>query len=55
MSIFAIHAIRSNGIVAAGQTAHRGSNLLLTIGLSAVLLAACGGGSGGGGSPPPPR
>ncbi len=55
MSIFAIHAIRSNGIVAAGRTAHRGSILLLTIGLSAVLLAACGGGGGGGSPPPPPR
>ncbi len=63
MKIFAIKTLSSNCIaciVATGQTARNGINLLLTIALSVVciaLLAACGGGggggSGGGGTPPP--
>ncbi len=47
MSLFAIHALSSNGIAAAGRTIGRGILLLLTVALSAVLLTACGGGGGG--------
>ena len=50
MSLFAIHAIRSNGMAAAGRTIRRGILLLLTVALSAVLLTACGGDGGGNGN-----